>query len=284
MDKESKSAKTLKWFFYFDVAGINSIFNQLVPNITKVSFSSGAKKTISLNANVGLPMVLQGFQPFNASGEFARDIEGGTVDEIEITVEDKIDFLLNHFEYSSEKTFDTWDSDLYLGTGNFRMTSFDAFCRHFNKLHDDGIVSWNDFEQFIKQISSDDNFYKIWHDVVQVMYPKREDIDKDNEMFYWFKLSDPDYLFEKIAVDLKYPMLITFSAKKTLFSTSKMYFTSLMRDSSTGALGYVTRKAGMYYMKPLALWHDIDYVNDDKFCFQINYQSAEKKMHGHMPF
>lgn len=282
MGNNSKSPSSLKWFFYCDVENINSLFNQLSPSINTITKSAGAETDLSLSMSSGLPMVLQGFRSINASGEFERDLVGGTTEEIAITIEDKINFLLRYYEYSNDQTFDTWGSSLYIGTGNFYMVSYKLFCDHFERLHQEEIISWDTFGQFIEETSSDDHFANIWNDITKLMYPCKGDVAKDNH--YGLQWLDADHINRFIAVYLQYPLLISFSSSKLLLSTSSAYFTSLMDDVSTGALGYITHNDGLYIMKPLALWHDIDYINNDRFGYQVQYQVKEKRKNGRMPF
>lgn len=255
----------VRYFIYADKDKIFEIYNQLFANIKEFDTNSEENKVCGLKAEIDLPNILQGFLPFNFSGEMGRDCTNTFSAKIEVSIEEKIMSLISIAKGNEAEPVETWSPKGTLVVGSAKILQYDYFERKIKKF-----LKKDKCKKFIKYVDKNGQkrtFDKKWNRLIL-----ENDLCncKGNGMpaiSFLNGISEKRTTTEKfIAVNWKYPTIIDFSLNKMLISASSLANANFFAHTTDiGILGIIRNcLPGLYRIKPIAMWEVIELDKCDK--------------------
>lgn len=264
--------RIVKHFIYCDEEGINSIYSQLFPNTEEISVTR--VKSRELSGSFALPYVIKNFFSTDLSGEYTSDVRNEQSSKVTITIEDKVRSIIKRLGGDETKKLDVWPEQSCFIVGNATIIEYDALEKRVNNLFEQRKSRYSNFESFIEAIRSSTEFEREWSEFsgIASYYGLFDSVGcmmkvlADSPARFIDIDINRSKVIKCMAVDLRYPVILSFSTNKILISHSE-FENAIMMDKlpETGILGILNKAdRNLYTLKPLAMWHDIAFKDYSK--------------------
>lgn len=266
----------IRFFSYCDAQGINSIYSQLFPNAQEITITD--KKSSGFTGTAGLPYILQGFIGTNITGEISRDWDTEKSSKVTISIEDKVRSILQNIKHDG--LIDEWHDKPSLVAGYATIIDYETFVKRVENIFAIDSIKYTDYVSFFEDNRYDSQFEDIWKMFIE--YACKCNIFHNYGSYFKLQrdIGRKGIIMKSIAVDLRYPVILNYSAEKLLLSNSHLENANLLAElPSTGILGILGKVGpGLYTLKPLAMWHDLSYTSYSDFIDR----AAEEKEHRYL--
>lgn len=257
-----KMNSIVRHILYCDEKTVNSDYAQILSNIEEITLTN--EKSSKIAGSAGLKYILNNIFSADISGEYSNESSTKQSVKVGITLEDKITSILNHIGPGDSRKIDTWPDEPRLVVGHAIFIYEEEFKSKVDlliKSNNEEYKDYKSYESFIRDISHKSDFESKW---LQFRHFVSRECRFSRKGIYG-KLARTDLTkpntINDIAINLRYPVILNYSTDKLWISNSVMESIGMLdRIPKTSILGVMQKaKLNEYSIKPLVMWHDIQY-------------------------